>query len=87
MMTFVLSMLLNPAAQRRAQEEIDKVVGHDRLPTLADRSLLPYVEACVKEALRSAPVAPEGVPHLPRTDDEYNGYLIPKGSIMIANIW
>jgi hypothetical protein len=41
MMTFVLRMLLNPAAQRRAQEEIDKVVGYERLPTLADSRLGP----------------------------------------------
>jgi cytochrome P450 len=86
-MTFVLCMLLNPTAQRRAQEEIDKAVGPDRLPTLADRPLLPYVEACIKEALRSAPVAPEGVPHSSRADDEHNGYFIPKGTIMIPNVW
>jgi cytochrome P450 len=80
-------MLLNPAAQRRAQEEIDKVVGHDRLATLADRHLLPYVEACIKEALRWAPVAPEALPHLSRVDDEHNGHFIPKGTIMLPNVW
>jgi cytochrome P450 len=87
MMTFVLCMLLNPVAQQRAQEEMDKVVGHDRLPTLADRPLLPYLEACIKETLRSAPVAPEAIPHLSRMDDEYNGHFIPQGTIMIPNLW
>jgi cytochrome P450 len=87
MMTFVLCMLLNPDAQRRAQNEMDRVIGHERLPTLADRPFLPYLEACMKESLRLAPVAPEGIAHLPRVDDEYNGYFIPEGTIMIPNIW
>jgi cytochrome P450 len=87
MMSFVLCMLLNPAVQRLAQEEIDKVIGPDQLPTLADRPNLLYLEACVKESFRTAPVAPEGGPHLPRSDDEHNGYVIPKGTIMIPNIW
>ena len=39
---FILSMVLHPAAQKKAQEEIDSVVGQDRLPTFADRAFLPY---------------------------------------------
>jgi cytochrome P450 len=87
MMSFVLYMLLNTEVQRRAQEEIDRVIGHDRLPTLADRPLLPYVEACVKEVIRIAPVTPEAFAHISRADDEHNGYLIPKGTIMVPNVW
>jgi cytochrome P450 len=87
MMTFILYMLLNPAVQQRAQEEIDQVLGRDRLPTLADRPHLPYVNACVKEALRIGPVVPEGVAHVARFDDEYNGYFIPQGTAMIPNVW
>jgi cytochrome P450 len=47
----------NPEVQRKAQDEIDAVVGTDRLPTFADRSSLPYVEAVYLETLRyTAPV-------------------------------
>lgn len=53
-------MTLYPEAQRRAQEEIDRVIGPDRLPTFADRDALPYVEALVTEVLRWNPVAPLG---------------------------
>jgi cytochrome P450 len=87
MKTFVLCTLLHPSIQRRAQAEIDKVVGHDRLPTLADRSDLPYLNACLKESSRWAPVGSEGVAHLSRVDDVYNGYLIPAGTVMIPNMW
>ena len=61
---FVLMMCLHPQAQKRAQDEIDKVIGSDRLPSFADMPNLPYVSACVKETLRYWTVAPLGI-HLP----------------------
>ncbi len=51
-MVFVLNMLLNPEIQRKAQAEIDAVVGSDRLPTFADRKDLPYLENVLQETLR-----------------------------------
>ena len=53
-------MVMHPEVQRKAQEEIDRVVGNDRLPTFADQSSLPYVDALVKEVFRCYPVAPLG---------------------------
>jgi cytochrome P450 len=47
-------MLQFPEAQQSAQEELDAVIGHDRLPEMDDRESLPYVTALVKEALRYA---------------------------------
>lgn len=46
--------------QKNAQVEIDRVVGPDRLPSLADRQDLPYVTAIVTEVLRWNSVAPTG---------------------------
>lgn len=80
-------MSLSPDVVRKAQGEIDRVVGNDRLPNSMDRSNLPYVEAVVKEVLRWHPVAPMGLPHTSTTEDVFEGYLIPKGSMVIANIW
>ncbi len=51
-MTFFLAMLKNPDQQRRAQEEIDRVIGPNRLPELGDRDSLPYVQALCNEVLR-----------------------------------
>ncbi|KAJ7495373.1 cytochrome P450 [Mycena latifolia] len=85
--TFVLAMLLNPEAQRRAQAEIDSVTGGKYLPDFEDEVSLPYVSALVKEVLRWKNVTPLAVPHLLTTDDEYRGYRLPAGSMIIGNTW
>lgn len=87
MHTFFLAMLLHPNAQREAQREIDTFIGTDRLPTVADRVRLPYVEAVLKECLRWNVVAPLALPHASDEEYLYRGYRIPKGSIILANIW
>jgi cytochrome P450 len=52
--------MLYPETRRKAQAEIDRVIGNDRLPTLADQPNLPYTDALVKEVFRWNPVAPLG---------------------------
>lgn len=84
---FFLAMTLNPEVQAKAQEEIDRVVGRDRLPTLDDRRNLPYVEAVVKESLRWHSVIPMCLPHTTPEETTYAGYRIPKDAIMFANLW
>lgn len=59
--SFFLAMTIYPDVQRRAQAEIDAVIGNDRLPTSSDRESLPYVDALVKEVFRWNPVAPTGM--------------------------
>lgn len=80
-------MLLHPSSLLAAQKEIDRVIGADRLPTLSDRSKLPYIDALVKEVLRWHPIVNVNLPHVVMEDDTYDGYLIPKGSIILANIF
>lgn len=100
-------MLMNPAAQDKAQEEIDRVIGTDRLPTFDDEPKLPYVSALAKEVFRWQQVAPFGtqfvipftlggtylppcapaIPHRLMEDDIYNGYFLPKNSIVLGNAW
>jgi cytochrome P450 len=82
-------MLLNPEVQTKAQAEVDLLLGSgpDRLPTLADRTQLPYVEACLKECLRWHPPAPGSLAHLVRSDQDFKGYHIPKGTVVVPNIW
>ncbi|KAG2070293.1 cytochrome P450 [Suillus decipiens] len=82
-----LAMTLFPDVQKKAQAEIDAVVGPDRLPSFADRDSLPYTEALVKEAMRWNVVTHVGSPHCVAEDDIHDGYYIPKGSLVFANIW
>lgn len=87
MQTFFLAMVLHPEVQRKAHEQLDLVVGSDRLPEFSDRPVLPYIDAIVKECSRWMPVMPLGVPHASTAGDEYEGYFIPKGSVVIPNQW
>ncbi|KAJ6598116.1 cytochrome P450 [Mycena vulgaris] len=85
--TFFLAMAINPEVQRKAQNEIDTVIGLSRLPGFEDRRSLPYVEALLREVLRWMPVLPLGVAHATSEDDIYEGYFIPKGTMVLSNIW
>lgn len=51
-MSFILAMLKYPEVQRKAQQEVDSVVGTDRLPEFSDQPHLPYLSAVLKEVLR-----------------------------------
>jgi hypothetical protein len=56
--SFFLAMTISPDVQKKAQAEIDTIVGPDRLPSFADRASLPYIEAIVKEIFRWNVVLP-----------------------------
>nr|GAT49365.1 predicted protein [Mycena chlorophos] len=84
---FVLAMLAYPDVQKKAQAELDAVLGHGVLPTFDDEAALPYTTALVKEVLRWKPVGPLGLPHFVDVEDEYAGYRIPAGSTVIVNTW
>jgi len=87
LITFILAMVLYPDVMRRAHEELDAVVGQDRIPEFSDKPFLPYVCAIVKEVLRWHPVAPQAFAHRLMTDDVYEGMFLPAGSIVLGNVW
>lgn len=72
-------MAKHPEVQRKAQEEIDSIIGPDRLPSLNDRESLPYMEAVYREIMRWKPVTPLALPHAATADGIYHGMFIPKG--------
>lgn len=53
-------MTLYRSAFKRAREELDRVVGTDRLPAFTDRPQLPFINALMKEILRWQTVGPVG---------------------------
>ncbi|KAK0201382.1 cytochrome P450 [Desarmillaria ectypa] len=83
---FFLTMVLFPGVQKTAHAELNDVLQGRRLPTCQDRDRLPYVNALCKEVMRFHPAVPLSVPHSTLQDDVYNGYFIPKDSIILANI-
>ncbi|KAF8173223.1 cytochrome P450 [Mycena galopus ATCC 62051] len=84
---YFLAVAKYPDVQTKAQAEIDAVVGLNRLPTFEDRDSLPYIEAVCQELYRWLPIVPLAVPHRALADDVYGGYFIPKGTLVIANVW
>ncbi|KAF8510750.1 cytochrome P450 [Gautieria morchelliformis] len=85
--SLILALVAFPRVQKRAQEEIDRVVGSGRVPTLDDLKDLPYIQAIVKETHRFRPVAPLGLPHALSSEESIDGYILPKGASIIMNIW
>ncbi|KAJ7756417.1 cytochrome P450 [Mycena maculata] len=85
--SFFLAMVMNPTAQKKAQAEIDAVCDmQSRLPTFADKSSMPYVEALLWEVLRWGAITPLGLPHRFTQDETYEGLQIKEGMHAFANI-
>ncbi|KAH6919314.1 cytochrome P450 [Coprinopsis sp. MPI-PUGE-AT-0042] len=83
----ILALAQHPEAQRRAQEEIDSVIGPGQLLDFDDLARLPYLQALLKEVVRMWPVTPLAVPHATSEDDVYKGFFIPGGTMTFANTW
>lgn len=83
---WMLAMVAFPETQKRAQAELDTVVGHSRIPSFSDLPNLPYLRAMVKEVLRWRSVLPVGIPHCSIEDDWYEGMFIPKGTMCLVNV-
>ncbi|KAF7770744.1 hypothetical protein Agabi119p4_6718 [Agaricus bisporus var. burnettii] len=84
---FISAVLLKPEVMKKAQAEIDSVVGDDTMPDFEDSHSLPYIRAIVKETLRWRPPIALGIAHATTEDDVYEGMFIPAGSTVIGNIY
>ncbi|KAJ7154753.1 putative monooxygenase [Mycena filopes] len=87
LLVFFLAMMLNPAVQDKARKELDAIIGRDRLPTIKDKASLPYMRSLMTEVFRWHQAVPLGIPHALTKDDIYEGMYLPKGSLMIPNVW
>ena len=83
----LLYLLHNPEVQDKLHKELDQVIGPERLPGLKDRKSLPYLEATFTETLRISSLVPLAVPHMTTVDTTLQGYSIPKGTTLLANLW
>nr|CAB3495878.1 unnamed protein product [Digitaria exilis] len=80
-------LLRNPEVLAKANEEMDRVIGRERLVEEEDIPRLPYLEAVVKETMRLHPVGPLLTPRLCREDVSVGGYDIPAGTRVLINVW
>ncbi len=63
------------------------MIGPNRMPDFGDMDSLVYVNAVIKESMRWHSAVPLGVPHATVADDEFRGYFIPAGTMLIPNTW
>ncbi|XP_051521841.1 cytochrome P450 2M1-like [Myxocyprinus asiaticus] len=78
----LLMMMKHPDIQERVQRELDEVVGQESWPSIEDRQKMPYTDAVIHEVQRSMDLAPIAVPHKMMCDTEFNGYVIPEGTMV-----
>uniref|UniRef100_A0A7N0TIE7 Cytochrome P450 n=1 Tax=Kalanchoe fedtschenkoi TaxID=63787 RepID=A0A7N0TIE7_KALFE len=78
-------MINQPELLKKAVEELDRVVGRERLVQESDLPQLNFVKACAREAFRLHPIAPFTPPHVAMSDAVVVGYFIPKGSHVILS--
>ncbi len=83
----VLYMAAFPEIQYRIHQELDSVTGRNHLPRLTDKAELPFTCATLLEIQRIATIGPLGVPHMSAEDSTIGPYTIPKGAIIMPNIW
>ncbi|KAH8817510.1 cytochrome P450 [Xylogone sp. PMI_703] len=84
---FFKAAVLYPETISRAQDEIDGVVGRNRIPDWEDQVKLPYIEAIINETHRWASATPLAFFHSTTDSDTYQGKTIPKGSTIIPNTY
>ena len=76
----------HPQCQTEIQNQLDEVVGRDRMPGLDDRPRLPLVQATIMEALRLGNVAEAALPHYTMKDTLLAGYRVPKDTVVFVNL-
>ncbi|CAH9095755.1 unnamed protein product [Cuscuta epithymum] len=83
----IAELLRNPKILKQAQEELDRVIGPDRVVKESDLAQLPFLQAIVKETFRLHPSTPLSLPRMAAQSCEINGYFVPKGATLLVNVW
>ncbi|GFP87441.1 flavonoid 3' 5'-hydroxylase [Phtheirospermum japonicum] len=84
---FLSALLEERKIDGSSQQELDSVVGQNRLVTESDLAQLTFLQAIIKETFRLHPSTPLSLPRIAQESCEVNGYFIPKGSTLLVNVW
>ncbi|XP_046891863.1 cytochrome P450 2F5-like [Hypomesus transpacificus] len=79
----IMVLIKYPQIQERMQQEIDSVIGQQRCPFMEDRMSLPFTDAVIHESQRFMDLVPLSLPHYALKDIQFQGYEIPKGTLII----
>eukprot|EP00253_Pinus_taeda_P032394 PITA_32394 len=80
-------LIRKPTLLKKAQEELDEVVGREKRMEESDIAKFPYLQAVVKEVLRLHPAAPLIIPRRADNSVEIGGYVVPENTQVSVNIW
>ncbi|CAK6432911.1 unnamed protein product [Pipistrellus nathusii] len=83
----LLYMSLYPDIQVKVHEEIERVIGADRVPSFTNKAQMPFTEATIMEVQRLTMVVPLSIPHMTSAKTVLQGYTIPKGTVILPNLW
>uniref|UniRef100_A0ACD6AGG6 Uncharacterized protein n=1 Tax=Avena sativa TaxID=4498 RepID=A0ACD6AGG6_AVESA len=83
----IAELIRHPDVLKRAQEELDEVVGRDRLVSESDLPQLTFLNAIIKETFRLHPSTPLSLPRMASEECEVAGYRVPKGTELLVNVW
>ncbi|XP_021691637.2 cytochrome P450 81Q32 [Hevea brasiliensis] len=87
-MEWAMSLLVNnPEILKKAQSEIDNVVGQDHLMNESDALKIPYLHCIISEVMRMYPAGPLLVPHESSEECSIGGYRVPPGTMLLVNMW
>ncbi|XP_058527986.1 cytochrome P450 2C14-like isoform X4 [Ochotona princeps] len=82
----LLLLLKHPEVTAKVQEEIERVIGRHRSPSMQDRSRMPYMDAVIHEIQRYIDLIPNSLPHATTCDVKFRNYLIPKGTQILPSL-